>query len=387
MKTFILALIVFPYVILGQQQHLNQLSFGTDSTLDVMTWNMEWFPKYGQTTADSVLVILKALDIDIIACQEIDDSVTFKNMVNQLSTYQTFIQSSYFPGLALIYNTSTISINSAYEIYSSFPYWSAFPRAPQVLEFTYKNQNFAIINNHLKCCGDGYLNNNDDSDEENRRFQANTLLENYIATNFTNTNVILLGDLNDEITDLPADNVFLPFLNQPTQYLFADDFIANSVPSNWSYPAWPSHIDHILITKPLFNDFSANGSSIETIRIDDYLNNGFSSYDAILSDHRPVALKLNIQATYLNTVQEEKAIPAYSIYPNPADALLNIEAAFKNSQARVTIMNLTGKICAVQNINDFHSIINTSNIVNGTYLLIIQNELEIKTFSINIQHE
>jgi len=31
---------------------LSELSFGTDSTFEIMTWKIEWFPKNGQTTVD-----------------------------------------------------------------------------------------------------------------------------------------------------------------------------------------------------------------------------------------------------------------------------------------------------------------------------------------------
>ena len=40
-------------------QSLSDLSFGTDSTFEVLTWNIEWFPKNGQSTADSVKQIIK----------------------------------------------------------------------------------------------------------------------------------------------------------------------------------------------------------------------------------------------------------------------------------------------------------------------------------------
>ena len=39
-----------------------------------MTWNIEWFPKNGQTTVDSVSTIIQALDMDLYAFQEISDT-------------------------------------------------------------------------------------------------------------------------------------------------------------------------------------------------------------------------------------------------------------------------------------------------------------------------
>ena len=31
-------------------QDFDELFFGTDDALDIMTWNIEWFPKNGQIT-------------------------------------------------------------------------------------------------------------------------------------------------------------------------------------------------------------------------------------------------------------------------------------------------------------------------------------------------
>ena len=59
--------------------------------------------------------------------------------------------------------------------------------------------------------------------------------------------VILLGDLNDILTDSPQNNIFNSFINDTTNYLFVDMDIAINSSSNWSYPSWPSHLDHILI--------------------------------------------------------------------------------------------------------------------------------------------
>ena len=45
------------------------------------------------------------------------------------------------------------------------------------------------------------------------------------------------------------------------------------------------------MTNELFNYFT--NSNVSTIRIDDYLVGGWSTYDNIISDHRPVGISLN----------------------------------------------------------------------------------------------
>ncbi|HJN63157.1 MAG: endonuclease/exonuclease/phosphatase family protein [Flavobacteriales bacterium] len=283
-------------------QNLNNLSFGTDTTFEVVSWNIEWFPKNGQTTANYVETILTNLEADIYALQEIDDTTLLKQVVANIPGYECHFKSTYYGGLGYVYNTNTIQVNAKYEIYTSQPYWNAFPRSPQVLDVTYNNNQYFIINNHLKCCGDGNLDSNDPSDEEMRRYMAVYYLKQYIDNNLVNKNVIIVGDLNDDLTDSPSHNVFQDIITDPSNYLFTDMQIANASNNNWSYPSWPSHLDHILITNELFNDFQNPNSYISTIKIDDYMNS-WNQYDNNISDHRPIGIRL-VYGT-VSTISEE----------------------------------------------------------------------------------
>ena len=271
-------------------QDLDELYFGTDETFEVMTWNIEWFPKNNQITVDYVTQIIQALDVDILAIQEVDDTDMFNQMLNGLPEYTGYLESEWFAGLAYIYKTDVIEINDIYEIYTTSPYWSAFPRSPMVMNLNFMGENIFIINNHFKCCGDGTMNLDDLGDEETRRYTASNLLKEYIDTNLPNENVIVLGDLNDILTDALENNVFQMIINDSKNYLFSDMEIAESSSTDWSYPTWPSHLDHILITNELFDEL--DNSDIQTIKIDEYLDGGWNEYDQNISDHRPVALKL-----------------------------------------------------------------------------------------------
>ena len=96
--------------------------------------------------------------------------------------------------------------------------------------------------------------------------------------------------MNDELLD-PNNNVFQIFIDDPENYLFADIDLANSTnEDNWSFPNWPSHIDHILITNELFD----NVITTETALINLSLSGGWGEYDTYISDHRPVVLSLDV---------------------------------------------------------------------------------------------
>jgi exonuclease III len=206
--------------------------------------------------------------------------------------YECYFKSSYYGGLAYVYNINTIQINAKYEIFTSQPYWNAFPRSPQVLDCNFMGNNYIIINNHFKCCGDGIINVNNNNDEENRRLQAVTYLKQYLDNTLVGKRVILLGDLNDQLTDNTPNNVFQDFISDNHNYLFTDMIIAEGNSVDWSYPTWPSHLDHILITSELFSDFQNLNSLVSVIRIDDYMGS-WNNYENNVSDHRPIGIKLD----------------------------------------------------------------------------------------------
>ncbi len=289
-KALLLPVLIFVTTCI-HSQNIDNLYFGTDASLEVVSWNIEWFPKNDQITVDYVTDIIVNMDADIIAVQEVSDTVFFKQLLNNLDGYTGFFKSSYFAGLAYIYKNADIVVNDIYEIYTNQPYWRPFPRSPVVMDFQFKGENYIVINNHFKCCGDGYMDLSDDWDEETRRFDAMNLLKEYVDTHFNDRKVLIVGDLNDIITDNWDHNVFRNVMDDEENYLFADYDIAQENTGYWSYPSWPSHLDHIIITAGLFDAFSAPFTYVRTLRVEDYLPGGWGEYDQNVSDHRPVAMR------------------------------------------------------------------------------------------------
>jgi endonuclease/exonuclease/phosphatase family metal-dependent hydrolase len=353
-------------------QSLSDISFGTDSTFEVVTWNLEWFPKNGSVTVDSVSKIIESLDVDLIGLQEIDDTTICRQMINNLSGYELFMDDVWFGGLAYVYKTSSINIESIYKIYDTSPYWNAFPRSPLVMELTFMGEEFIVINNHFKCCGDGLIDFGDAVDEESRRYQASSLLKQYIDINFPLSRVIVIGDMNDILTDASPNNVFQTVLDDSTNYLFADKTVADGPTTDWSFPGWPSHLDHILITNELFSEFSNPGSVVQTIKIDDYMSGGLANYDFYVSDHRPVGLKIKVIPTTVNLV--EVSYSNIEIFPNPTNGHLSIDLTQCKHATELEIIDINGKV--------IHSMLYQENQLidlnfegpAGIYLLTIKSE-------------
>jgi len=359
-------------------QSLKDLSFGTDNTFEVATWNIEWYPKNGQTTIDSVTQIIQALNIDVLAIQEIDDTASFTQLLGNLNGWEGYQAGVGFPSLAYIYNTAVIEMDSIYEIYTNSP--RELPRPPLVMELKFKGQDIIIINNHFKCCGNGTLDLTDPWDEETRRKDASALIMLYIDSNFSSKRVILLGDLNDRLTDNTSNNVFQGFLDDTSNYKFVDMDIALGSSSQWSYPSWPSHLDHILITNELFTGFAHDSSVIQTIRIDDYLVGGFSSYDANISDHRPVALKIQIDTTIAGLKEVNFQDVMLNIYPNPSSGIIDLSIHPTPEYAAIEIYNMNGQIIECLNVFKDQSSIswNAESLPNGVYYLKLFVDAEIK---------
>ena len=88
-------IIITSYLIVASlvAQDLEDLSFGDDNSLDIATWNIEWFPKNNQITIDYVTEIVNLLDLDILAIQELDDTAMFDQMLDSLPAYLGYYES------------------------------------------------------------------------------------------------------------------------------------------------------------------------------------------------------------------------------------------------------------------------------------------------------
>jgi endonuclease/exonuclease/phosphatase family metal-dependent hydrolase len=319
-------------------QSIGDFKFGTDTTFEVMTWNLQGFPKNGQVSVDYVKQIIESLDVDLVALQEVDDVSAFEQMVAGMDSFAGHAEQSSY-ALAYIYKKGKITINDIYEIFTASSYWRPFPRNPLVMDLKYMGERVLVIDNHLKCCGDGFLDMSDPDDDENRRYNASILLKDYIETYFAGQNAIVVGDLNDELTDVPANNVFQPFLDDSENYRFADMAIATGPSSDWSYPTWPSHIDHLLITNELFDEEENAGSAVQTIRAEEFLLGGWSEYEANVTDHRPVAMKLKMNLN-LGIAGHHLPDPEFINSPNPFSSQTIFTFKLPADDAVIEIVNV-----------------------------------------------
>jgi hypothetical protein len=265
-----------------------KLNYSTDTTLDIITWNLEYFPKNGDNTINKLVEIIQGLDADIIALQEIYNLEAFKKLEEKLPEY-SLISSGSLLRLGFLIKRN-IEDPNLYQLGILNDLSFVGGRLPLLLKFKYLGEYFYIFNMHHKCCGDGILEMGNSQDEEFRRYNANFQMIRFLEDGL-NKNGIILGDFNDLLEDHIENNTMKPFLLDKENYLITDYDIINQDPSNWSYPNWPSHLDHIIINKNLFDNYKLAGSYSKTLRLDKCFES-LADYDELISDHLPVGIRL-----------------------------------------------------------------------------------------------
>jgi endonuclease/exonuclease/phosphatase family metal-dependent hydrolase len=271
------------------------LHFGTASSFEVVTWNIQNFPRSSYTIS-YLAQALRSIDADVVCLQEIESGSGFDALVDSLDGYVGYRGSgaAYDINLAILYKAASFS---AVQIDELFPgEHRPFPRSPIQFSATFDAQHVVVIDNHYKASGDGRIDTTDPYDEEARRAEASALLDDYIRTTWPDDRVIVVGDLNDRLTDAAPNNVFQVFLDLPGEYRFADMALAEGPSSNFSWIGGnpPSHLDHILVTNELFSAVSASGAVVTTLKPEADLQEGITEYRDRLSDHRPVAMRIGL---------------------------------------------------------------------------------------------
>jgi exonuclease III len=259
----------------------NCIAPGTSGSFEIVSMNLEGFPKEGYQTIVVVKELIMRIDPDVIALQEMVAEADFNSLIGELpgwdGRFYPILNSEW--NLAYLFKTSEVTIDDTKTrlILTGDNY--AFPRAPFEIFIRHKALNIStyLINLHLKCCGG--------SDNEARRRDAALKLDSYIKSTRSSDPVIVLGDYNDEINgENSSDNVFYTFVSAPSEYRFTDMHIARGSLLWWSYPSYPSHIDHIIVTDELF----ARIDTSKVLKPDPCYPDWFLK----VSDHRPVELIL-----------------------------------------------------------------------------------------------
>ncbi|MFO8000630.1 MAG: endonuclease/exonuclease/phosphatase family protein [Marinilabilia sp.] len=252
-------------------------NFEQGENFEVVTFNIQEFPKENNTIMHTA-ELLSHINADVVALQEITTEGALKELADQMEGWEyvfTPDPTSYNMSLGYLVKMTEVEL-----IEEETDVWFEdeshyFPRSPFVIKVRHRDSGTEtwLVNLHLKAGGD--------DESVDRRRVASNMLKEHIDTYYSGDHVIVAGDFNDELDEeKDIDDVFANFTVDEEAYRFTDMGIARGDEEYFSYPGWPSHIDHILITDEWFGHFDTS----MTLRPDEC----FDNYEDYISDHRPV---------------------------------------------------------------------------------------------------
>ncbi len=307
----------------------NASELSKDYTLDMVTWNLEWFgapgKSYDATSFDqqleSVSNQLLEMNADIYALQEVvvDDlnGDFFTPLLDALNEdydtprYIGFLADKYslywnspttsYPAQRICFIVDSRSVcvvdefsmfEDVYDGYSTSSidgydgtakYFWASGRLPQMMNSIVTvdgvSEYVNFINIHAKCCS---------SSEDRRQYDADYLYSVLVA-DYPDDNIIILGDYNDDM------------VTNPYASWYADD--------NKDYTLVASNeIDHISVSNELEDEFDALTDNVDV-------------EDVSISDHDPVELRL-----LLNSTKNEQSITMDDVDDQENGSIVNLNA-------------------------------------------------------------
>lgn len=269
---------------------------GTDTTLDVGTWNVEWFgdslngPSNEVTQLKNATEVINNMDLDVMGLCEISNPGYWAKLQANLPQFgaviTTFTQTQ---KTALLYKKSMFRLLYSKSILLVFDYEFASGRLP--LEVALETQwgskkdtiYFWVI--HLKA-------NTGSTTEKlasyDRRAKAAEELKNYLDPK-KRLKGIVLGDWNDDLDVSIVSGKASPFLawRNDTNYVFPSYRL--SLAKQKSTASYSEMIDHMCVTAALKNNFLSNQSGVMVG--DSYIG----SYRLNTSDHYPVWARFSME--------------------------------------------------------------------------------------------
>ncbi|MFU8860070.1 MAG: T9SS type A sorting domain-containing protein [Cyclonatronaceae bacterium] len=317
-----------------------------DETFDIVTWNIEWFGSSGSGPSDlelqyqNVLALIRRIDADVYAFQEISSPAQFQRLANDLDEYRGFLagfdqeqKTGYLFKPATVDSLTSGPISAGQSIFD----WAG--RLPLLFRFNIdaggQTKTLNTVNIHAKAFATG--------EDYERRVNASSQIKNYFDSSLSGENIIFLGDYNDDVTVATWQGAVSPYQN------FVDDAAWDVVTRRLSENGFTSFrftstIDHISISEPLFQYHLEGAQRVENPSyISNYLNN--------TSDHFPVWTRFYF-GTGVSVPGGEAGLPvAFTLepnYPNPFNPSTNIRFILPESaDVSITVYDITGRRVAV----------------------------------------
>ncbi|MBN2731897.1 MAG: endonuclease/exonuclease/phosphatase family protein [Balneolaceae bacterium] len=270
-----------------------------DGVLETVTWNLEWYGTVGNGPSDedlqtnNALKVIDSLKADLYALQEIHSQRSLDSLTSRMKGYSGFVADhiSYNQRTAFIFNTQTIdsiSSGSITEFQDDYDWAGRFPLYFR-FEYNYEAQGIEIpiyaIVIHSKCC--------DDQESYQRRMRAAESLYTYLTRNEPETNIIILGDYNDDVDESiyqDAETPYDDFVDDEANFFVVTKSLSQKGQSSTVDERYPDTIDHITVSDEMEPFYRLNSEAAFT-----QAANFIDQYGTTTSDHYPVIAKFDVR--------------------------------------------------------------------------------------------
>lgn len=286
MKTFKLLIITFFACSL--------LAKGQNTEFKITTWNVEWLscnqngPTDENLQINNTAKVIKALNTDIVAMQEIGTSSTYatidtlvKRLGNEWAgSIVAWSADNCDQNQAIVYRKSKVQLVSASLMTNAGTSynWSSgrFPVLYNLNLIAGTNTiPVALINIHAKATGD-------ESSYSRRKAASESLKALLDGSTYNSKNVILLGDYNDYLTGTQCKSCS-PAVSPYNNFVLDTENYKGLTGALWD-PYYNSPvIDNIIISNELFTNYT------NTVLRDTTAAKAVSSFTSTTSDHYPVS--------------------------------------------------------------------------------------------------
>ncbi|GGC49038.1 hypothetical protein GCM10010993_29360 [Belliella aquatica] len=300
--------------------YLTGATVNKDETFDVVNWNIEWFgstnsgqgPTNVNLQLENVKKVIEDLDADVYAFQEITSLAKFTELADALPGYGMAVSPATSAGgefaeeaqkLTYLFKLATVDTIQTRVLlkgvetsdligYPSSPdrFWAS-GRLPYLMDIKTNingvQQNITLVNVHTRSNGGGESASN--PRYAMRKYDVNVLKDS-LDMYYSDVNLILLGDFNDDLDETVANQTaatvnttetsFINYINDTENYNPITISLSNA--GLRTFPTFENVIDHQIISTELVENWIVNSERI----VAPY--GLIANYDNTTSDHLPV---------------------------------------------------------------------------------------------------
>ncbi|WP_345146693.1 T9SS-dependent choice-of-anchor J family protein [Flavobacterium ginsengiterrae] len=380
-------------------------------TFDVVTYNMEFFgaPTTAYGPSDKALQmqnavkVINKLDADVYVVQEISSDAAIDDLITQMNvngkSFNKVVSTSWsyswdstsdpnYPPqkLVVIYDTKTTTLKDTRVMFKDF-YDELRNGTKSLANYPGTNSNFFSsgrlpymvtletnlngVKNEIKFVDlHARANSGTDISKYNMRKYDVEVLKDSLDTYYADSNIILLGDYNDDvkvsvIAGQPSS--YQSFVTDTNNYKALTLGISQA--GAFSFLSSGGFLDHITISNELFDQYINESIAVYDPR------NDIANYTTTTSDHGPVIARFNLKQDVLSTPDFGTKNGFYvKAYPNPTSDVVNFAVktnASKNLKLRLYDLNgrALGNSIDIQSNEDVSTtVMSLRNLNSGLYI-------------------